>query len=99
VEMRYQMTNDCTGVMYDIGSGPTFGVVLPFNGEPAQAGNGMMIALSTLSQEDVEKVHALALSLSGSDEGKPGPRGNGSAYCAYFRDRDGNKICVFHKLA
>jgi catechol 2,3-dioxygenase-like lactoylglutathione lyase family enzyme len=99
VERLYEMTNKCTGVMYGIASGPTFGVVLPFNGEPAQAGNGVMIALPAPTKQDVERVHALALDLGGLDEGKPRPRGNGSAYCAYFRDRDGNKICVFHTLA
>jgi catechol 2,3-dioxygenase-like lactoylglutathione lyase family enzyme len=99
LERRYEMVNECTGVMYGIASGPTFGVVLPFNGEPAQAGNGVMIALPSPTKEDVETMHALALHLGGVDEGKPGPRGNGSAYCAYFRDIDGNKICVFHTLA
>ena len=42
----YQMTTGCTGVMYGTGDGPTLGVVLPFDGKPAQAGNGVMIALS-----------------------------------------------------
>ncbi|HZQ63487.1 MAG TPA: VOC family protein, partial [Casimicrobiaceae bacterium] len=30
-----------------------------------------------------------------SDEGKPGPRGDGF-YAAYFRDLDGNKLNFFH---
>jgi catechol 2,3-dioxygenase-like lactoylglutathione lyase family enzyme len=94
----YQMTAGCTGVMYGTGGGPTLGVVLPFDGGPAQAGNGVMIALKSASREDVERVHALALSLGGADEGAPGPRGNGTAYCAYFRDLDGNKICVSCEL-
>jgi predicted lactoylglutathione lyase len=91
----YEITKDCTGVMYGTGDGPTLGVVLPFDGEPAAAGNGVMIALTAPSRGDVEKVHALAIALGGKDEGAPGLRGNGSAYCAYFRDFDGNKICVF----
>jgi catechol 2,3-dioxygenase-like lactoylglutathione lyase family enzyme len=98
VERRYQMTNECTGVMYGADNGPTFGVVLPFNGEPAKAGNGVMIALPSPSKDSVDKVHARALALGGTDEGNPGPRGDKSAYCAYFRDPDGNKICVFHRL-
>jgi hypothetical protein len=67
----YQMTTGCTGVMYGTGDGPTLGVVLPFEGKPAQAGNGVMIALAAASREDVERVHALALSLGGADEGAP----------------------------
>jgi catechol 2,3-dioxygenase-like lactoylglutathione lyase family enzyme len=95
----YQMTNECTGVMYGTGDGATLGVVHPFNGEPAQAGNGVMIALPSASRDDVERVHALAISLGGLDEGAPGLRGDGTAYCAYFRDLDGNKICVFCSLS
>jgi catechol 2,3-dioxygenase-like lactoylglutathione lyase family enzyme len=91
----YQMTTGCTGVMYGTGKGPTLGIVLPFDGESAQAGNGVMIALGVASREHVDRIHALALSLGGADEGPPGPRGNRTAYCAYFRDPDGNKICVF----
>jgi catechol 2,3-dioxygenase-like lactoylglutathione lyase family enzyme len=94
----YQMTAGCTGVMYGTEAGPTLGFVLPFDGKPARAGNGAMIALAATSREDVERIHALALSLGGADEGAPGPRGNGTAYCAYFRDPDGNKICVFCEL-
>ncbi len=94
----YRMTHGCTGVMYGTGEGPTLGVVLPFDGKPAQAGNGVMIAIGVDSREHVGRIHALALSLGGTDEGAPGPRGNGTAYCAYFRDPDGNKICVYCDL-
>jgi catechol 2,3-dioxygenase-like lactoylglutathione lyase family enzyme len=94
----YQMTHGCTGVMYGDGEGPTLGVVQPFDGEPARPGNGAMIALRAGARDDVDRTHALALSLGGSDEGAPGLRGNGTAYCAYFRDPDGNKICVFREL-
>ena len=37
----------------------------------------------------------LALSLGGTDEGPPGPRGEGGFYAGYFRDLDGNKLNVF----
>jgi catechol 2,3-dioxygenase-like lactoylglutathione lyase family enzyme len=94
----YSMTNGCTGVMYGAGDGPMLGIVLPFDGEPARSGNGVMVALPAPSVEEVERVHALAISLGGLDEGAPGPRGNGTAYCAYFRDPDGNKVCVFRSL-
>jgi catechol 2,3-dioxygenase-like lactoylglutathione lyase family enzyme len=94
----YSMTNGCTGVMYGAGDGPMLGVVLPFDGEPARAGNGVMAALPALSVEEVKRMHALAISLRGVDEGAPGPPGDGTAYCAYFRDPDGNKVCVFRSL-
>jgi catechol 2,3-dioxygenase-like lactoylglutathione lyase family enzyme len=94
----YSMTNRCTGVMYGTGDGPMLGVVLPFHGEPARPGNGVMVALPTASIEEVERVHALAISLGGLDEGAPGPRGNETAYCASFRDPSGNKIRVFCSL-
>ncbi|MGN6149257.1 MAG: VOC family protein, partial [Rhizomicrobium sp.] len=35
-----------------------------------------------------------ALSLGATDEGAPGLRGD-TFYGAYFRDLDGNKLCVF----
>ena len=41
-----------------------------------------------------KQVAAKALELGGSDEGAPGPRGDGF-YAAYFRDLDGNKLCAF----
>lgn len=66
----------------------------PFDGEPAGAGNGMMVALAAESSALVDAVHKKALELGGTDEGAPGPRGGG--YYAYFRDPGGNKLCAAH---
>jgi catechol 2,3-dioxygenase-like lactoylglutathione lyase family enzyme len=68
----------------------------PFDGQPAQAGNGQMVALLAPSRDAVDRVHALALSLGASCEGAPGlrPRYHPDYYGAYFRDPDGNKLCV-----
>lgn len=66
----------------------------PFDGKPATVGNGTMVALAAESPEQVQAVHAKALSLGASDEGAPGPRGEGF-YAGYFRDPDGNKLNVF----
>ena len=66
----------------------------PYDEKPATAGNGMMIALAAPSREIVDKVHEVAMAAGGSDEGAPGDRGGGF-YGAYFRDLDGNKLCVF----
>jgi len=73
---------------------PGFSVCLPYDGQPATVGNGMMIALTVDSVDKVDAVYAKALQLGGTDEGPPGPRMDGF-YAAYFRDLDGNKLNVF----
>jgi len=72
-----------------------FAVCKPYDEKPASVGNGTMISLAAPSKEAVAKVHAKAMSLGAKDEGAPGPRGDGGFYGAYFRDADGNKLCVF----
>jgi catechol 2,3-dioxygenase-like lactoylglutathione lyase family enzyme len=74
---------------------PGLGIMTPFNGQPASAGNGTMIALAVGSRELVDRLYAKAMALGGSDEGQPGPRGAGGFYVAYFRDLDGNKLNFF----
>ena len=74
---------------------PGFGVVMPYDGQPQQRGNGHMTALLAGSRENVDRLHALALQLGGTDEGAPGDRGYGF-YGGYFRDLDGNKLNFFH---
>jgi catechol 2,3-dioxygenase-like lactoylglutathione lyase family enzyme len=77
---------------------PGLAVTKPYNGEPAQPGNGVMPAIGVDSRDKVERLHAKALELGGSDEGAPGvrgPEGERAFYGAYFRDLDGNKLCVF----
>jgi predicted lactoylglutathione lyase len=69
-------------------------VTRPFDGKVQQCGNGNMIALSAASKENVDAIHAKALSLGATDEGKPGDRGGGF-YAGYFRDLDGNKIAAY----
>jgi predicted lactoylglutathione lyase len=46
------------------------------------------------STDKVDAIHAKALALGGTDEGAPGPRGEGF-YAGYFRDLDGNKLNAF----
>jgi len=68
----------------------------PFDGAPASVGNGVMVALNAGSKEAVDRLHAKALELGGSDEGAPGPRSPaGGFYGGYFRDLDGNKLVAF----
>lgn len=74
---------------------PGLGIMTPFDGQPASAGNGSMIALKADNPAQVNRLHARALALGGRDEGPPGPRGDGGFYAAYFRDLDGNKLNLF----
>ena len=76
-------------------SGAGLGVTTPFDGKPMTVGNGVMVALAARNRTEVDRIHKLALSLGGTDEGPPGPRGEGGFYAAYFRDLDGNKLNVF----
>lgn len=78
-------------------TGFEFVVLTPIDGEPATVSNGGMIALQAPSRAVVDDVHATALALGGSCEGAPGIRGREESgfYGAYFRDLDGNKLCIY----
>ncbi|PFH11476.1 catechol 2,3-dioxygenase-like lactoylglutathione lyase family enzyme [Collimonas sp. PA-H2] len=75
---------------------PLFIIGAPYNGASAAAGNGQMIALLAPSRAAVDSAYGLALQHGGSCEGPPGLRleYHPHYYGAYFRDADGNKICV-----
>lgn len=66
----------------------------PHDGNPMSVGNGVMVALQAKDKAQVDRLHALALSLGGTCEGPPGPRGD-TFYAGYFRDLDGNKLNAF----
>lgn len=74
---------------------PGIGITTPFDGKPATVGNGTMVALQVETSEKVKSFYNKAIALGAKDEGKPGPRGEGGFYAAYFRDLDGNKLNVF----
>lgn len=78
------------------GPRPLFLIGHPFNAEHHEAGNGQMVAFSAQSRATVREVHELALANGGTCEGKPGlrPQYHEHYYGAYFRDPDGNKLCV-----
>lgn len=75
---------------------PLFVIAQPFNGEIPQPGNGIMVAFLANSRAQVERVHAVALASGGVCEGMPGlrPQYHEHYFGAYFRDPDGNKLCV-----
>lgn len=76
---------------------PDFYVKSPFDGGPASAGNGAMVAFEATSQNQVRTLHAAALAAGGADEGQPGFRASYGAnfYVSYLRDPQGNKIALF----
>jgi len=74
---------------------PALSIIKPFDGNEACVGNGCMVALVFDATEKVDAFHAMAIELGGTDEGAPGPRGDGGFYAGYFRDLDGNKLCAF----
>lgn len=77
---------------------PGLAVCRPYNREPATVGNGNMTAIAVDSRDKVDRLYGKAIELGGSDEGGPGlrgPEGDNAFYGAYFRDLDGNKLCVF----
>ncbi|MBS9477100.1 VOC family protein [Ancylobacter radicis] len=75
---------------------PLFLIGCPYDGGPAAPGNGQMAAFLAADRPMVDRVHTLALQLGGTDEGLPGlrPQYHANYYGAYFRDPDGNKLCV-----
>ena len=76
---------------------PDFYVKPTFDGQPATAGNGAMVAFEAQTQAQVRALHAAALAAGGSDEGAPGFRPNYGPrfYVGYLRDPQGNKLALF----
>ena len=73
--------------------GQTIWICKPYDGEPARAGNGIMIGFNAESREQVHAFHAAAMATHGSDEGGPGPRPDYGPnwYAAYQRGTTGEK--------
>ena len=76
---------------------PDFYVKPTFNGRPASAGNGAMVAFEARCQKQVRELHAAALAAGGFDEGPPGFRDayGPNFYVGYLRDPQGNKLALF----
>ena len=75
---------------------PLFLIGKPYDQQPHQAGNGQMVALLAKDRGTVDRAHATAIANGGTSEGAPGlrPEYHASYYGAYFRDTEGNKLCV-----
>jgi catechol 2,3-dioxygenase-like lactoylglutathione lyase family enzyme len=77
-------------------SAPEFFVLKPANGQPATFANGGTISFVAPNRAAVAQFHKAALAAGGKDEGAVGPRSwHPSAYAAYVRDRDGNKLAAY----
>jgi catechol 2,3-dioxygenase-like lactoylglutathione lyase family enzyme len=78
------------------GDRPVFFISHPFDGQAPTPGNGSMTAFLATSREMVDAAYTAALAAGGTCEGPPGPRPHyhPNYYGAYFRDLDGNKLCI-----
>ena len=76
------------------GGGAGIAATKPYDGNPASVGNGTMVAFEAKDNDQVQRLYDIALANGGSNEGAPGPRGEGF-YAGYFRDPDGNKLNAF----
>ena len=76
------------------GGGAGIAATKPYDGSAASVGNGTMVAFEAKDNDQVQRLYDIALANGGTDEGAPGPRGEGF-YAGYFRDPDGNKLNAF----
>ena len=102
--LGYDLDEGPEGLSYALPRKPGQALVLPdfyvkptFDGRPASAGNGSMVAFEARNQAQVRDLHAAALCAGGSDEGQPGFRASYGPrfYVGYLRDPQGNKIALF----
>lgn len=102
--LGYGLTEGPEGLSYALPVAPGQAATLPdfyvkptFDGRPASAGNGAMVAFEAQSQEQVRALYAAALDAGGSDAGPPGFRDayGPHFFVGYLRDPQGNKIALF----
>jgi catechol 2,3-dioxygenase-like lactoylglutathione lyase family enzyme len=83
------------GILYGK-EGPEFLIRKPANGQSACFANGGTVGFAAPSRAAVNAFHEAGLANGGTDEGAPGPRTfTPTAYAAYLRDPEGNKICAY----
>lgn len=78
------------------GPRPLFLIGAPYDKLAHSAGNGQMVAFLAKDRNRVDEAFAVAIASGGTSDGGPGlrPEYHEHYYGAYFRDPDGNKICV-----
>ena len=89
-------TSDAFTAWGKVRGAPMLMLIRPADGNAATVGNGVMAAIAVATQAEVETLFSTAMKLGMPDEGAPGFRGE-NFYGAYFRDPDGNKLCVFRE--
>jgi len=97
LDLVLKFKNDNMSVWIEAGKPrPLFIVGRPFDGQAAAPGNGQMVALLAANRPSVDEVYQAALTNGAQCEGPPGlrPQYHSHYYGAYFRDPDGNKICI-----
>ena len=75
---------------------PLFVIGKPHNQHAHEPGNGQMVAFIAKHRGIVDQAHEVAIANGGTSEGPPGlrPEYHADYYGAYFRDTEGNKLCV-----
>jgi catechol 2,3-dioxygenase-like lactoylglutathione lyase family enzyme len=75
---------------------PLFLIGKPHNQQAHEPGNGQMVAFIAKHRGVVDQAHEVAIANGGTSEGPPGlrPEYHADYYGAYFRDTEGNKLCV-----
>ena len=102
--LGYELKEGPEGLSYALPVAPGQTILLPdfyvkptFNGAPASAGNGTMVAFEARNQIHVRALHLAVLAAGGADEGQPGFRASYGPhfYVSYLRDPQGNKIAIY----
>ncbi|MBK8894475.1 MAG: VOC family protein [Propionivibrio sp.] len=97
IEQRFcESSRPWAGWQSSPGPRPLFLINRPYDEEPPQSGNGQMVAFLAVERSVVDEAFAVAIAHGGTSEGSPGmrPEYHTHYYGAYFRDPDGNKLCV-----
>lgn len=97
IEARFcERSRPWAGWQSQPGPRPLFLIGKPYDGQPHDCGNGQLVAFVAPSRAAVDEAYAIALANGGTSEGAPGlrPEYHEHYYGAYFRDPDGNKLCV-----
>ncbi len=95
--MKFDEPEQCwAGWMEEGKPRPLFLVGKPYDKKHMHPGNGPMTAFMVMSRAAVDRCYEVAIAAGGTCEGKPGlrPHYHPNYYGAYFRDPEGNKLCV-----
>jgi len=93
--IKHVFSNPKGTKFYGNGPGkPLLAIGTPHDDQEATCGNGTMVAIPFDTTDEIDVTYAKAIELGATDDGEPGWRMPDIFYGAYFRDLDGNKICL-----